>query len=89
MFDQFNYVIVYFVNIVHFHSFLFPQISFDAPFNGSIDFSKCRKIFIRGYNKAGMWSVISKEIKQCNDKALIVPNIVIDAVGEPELYLGR
>lgn len=65
---------------------------FDASINGSIDFSKCRKIFIRGYNKAGISSTISKEIKQCNenhDKVLIVPNIVIDAVGKPELYFGR
>ncbi|XP_071151404.1 uncharacterized protein, partial [Mytilus edulis] len=58
--------------------------------NKSLDFSKCRKVFIRGYNKAGVWSMISKEIKTCtiqDGDSLIVPNIVIDAVGIQEKTL--
>ena len=39
-----------------------------------------------------MWSVVSSEIKQCNVKdsnALIVPNMVIDALGKQEISGGK
>lgn len=38
-----------------------------------------------------MWSVVSSEIKECNIKdsdALIVPNMVIDALGKQEISGG-
>ncbi|CAG2200973.1 unnamed protein product [Mytilus edulis] len=63
------------------------HIQFVVPLNNSLDFSKCRQIFIRGYNKAGIWSTISTEIKTCkvNDgDSLIVSNSVIDAIGIQE-----
>jgi hypothetical protein len=56
-----------------------------------MDFTKCRKIYVRGYNKAGVWSTVSTEIKKCNidvGDSLIVPNIVIDAVGKQEFSMG-
>jgi hypothetical protein len=56
-----------------------------------MDFTKCRKIYIRGYNKAGVWSTVSKEIKKCivdDGNSLIVPNIVIDAIGKQEFSVG-
>ena len=65
---------------------------FSIPLNNSLDFSKCRKIFIRGYNKAGVWSTISKEIKACridNGDSIIVPNIVVDAIGKQEFSIGK
>ncbi|OPL20517.1 hypothetical protein AM593_02201, partial [Mytilus galloprovincialis] len=58
--------------------------------NNSLDFSKCRKIFIRGYNKAGIWSTISTEIKTCKideGDSLIVSNVVIDAIGQQEITM--
>lgn len=61
------------------------------PLNASIDFTKCRKVYVRGYNKAGVWSTVSTEIKKCNTddgNSLIVPNIVIDAVGKQEFSMG-
>jgi hypothetical protein len=39
-----------------------------------------------------MWSVVSSEIKQCNVKdsdVLIVPNMVIDALGKQEISGGK
>ena len=56
-----------------------------------MDFTKCRKIYVRGYNKAGVWSTVSTEIKKCNiddGDSLIVPNIVIDAIGKQEFSMG-
>ena len=61
------------------------------PLNASIDFTKCRKVYVRGYNKAGVWSTVSTEIMKCNiddGNSLIVPNIVIDAVGRQEFSVG-
>ena len=56
-----------------------------------MDFTKCRKVYVRGYNKAGVWSTVSTEIMKCNiddGNSLIVPNIVIDAVGRQEFSVG-
>ena len=61
------------------------------PLNASMDFTKCRKVYVRGYNKAGVWSTVSTEIMKCNiddGNSLIVPNIVIDAVGKQEFSMG-
>ncbi|VDI13269.1 Hypothetical predicted protein, partial [Mytilus galloprovincialis] len=65
----------------------FTHVSFQLPLNGSIDYSKCRKIHVRGYNKAGMWSVVSSDIKNCHvtdSDSFIIPNLVVDAIGKPE-----
>ncbi|XP_052707847.1 uncharacterized protein LOC128183063 isoform X2 [Crassostrea angulata] len=62
------------------------QMEFIISLDGSFDFSKCRKLTVRGYNKAGLYSTVSSEIKSCSafDPVLIKPNIVIDAVGTPD-----
>lgn len=52
-----------------------------------MDFSRCKRFTIRGYNKAKHYSIVSTEIKDCAayNPILINPNIVIDAVGQPDL----
>jgi hypothetical protein len=67
-------------------------MQFLIQFNSNFDFSKCRKLYIRGYNKAGVWSTVSTEIKKCNIEdgdSLIVANIIIDAIGRQEHRLGK
>ena len=71
--------------------FIILQIKFIIPLNTSMDFTKCRKIYVRGYNKAGVWSTVSTEIKKCiidDGNSLIVPNIVIDAIGRQDFSMG-
>lgn len=70
---------------------LFFQMEFEILLDGTFDFSKCRHITIRGYNKAGLYSTLSAEIKSCSafDPVLIQPNIVIDAVGKIDPNTGR
>ena len=48
-----------------------------------MDFSKCRNLVIRGYNKAGLYNTVSAGIKDCAqfNPILIVPNIIVDTVG--------
>lgn len=48
-----------------------------------MDFSRCKRFSIRGYNKAKQYSTVSTEIKDCQafNPIQIHPNIVIDAVG--------
>ena len=66
------------------------QISFEVVLNGTMDFSKCKRFSVRGYDKVKLYAVVSEEIKACQsfNPQLINPNIVIDAVGEPDV-LGR
>ncbi|XP_076085244.1 uncharacterized protein LOC143056054 isoform X2 [Mytilus galloprovincialis] len=55
---------------------------------GQMDFSKCRVIALRGYNRAGVWQTAFAEIKQCKIQAgnqIIVPNKVVDGIGEQQL----
>lgn len=61
-------------------------MQFDVELTGEFDFSKCRRFTVRGYNKAKLFSVVSTDIKDCKafDPILIKPNLVIDAVGQPE-----
>ena len=71
--------------------FITLQIKFIIPLTTSMDFTKCRKIYVRGYNKAGVWSTVSTEIKKCiidDGNSLVVPNIAIDAIGGQEFSMG-
>ncbi|XP_056015772.1 uncharacterized protein LOC125675332 [Ostrea edulis] len=63
------------------------KMEFTITLDGKIDFSKCRRFTVRGYNKAGVYSAVSTEIRDCSafDPQLIKPNIVIDAVGTPDV----
>lgn len=57
-----------------------------------MDFSKCRMFALRGYNKAGVWLTTFADIKQCNvydNNQIIIPKIVVDAVGEQQLNGGK
>ncbi|XP_061176007.1 uncharacterized protein LOC133184958 [Saccostrea echinata] len=62
------------------------KMEFTIPLTGNVDFSKCRRLTVRGYNKAGLYSTVSADIKDCSafDPRNIKPNIVIDAVGAQE-----
>ncbi|XP_078321865.1 uncharacterized protein LOC111103999 isoform X3 [Crassostrea virginica] len=62
------------------------KIELSVALEGKFDFSKCRQFTIRGYNKAGLYSTVSAEVKDCSafDPVLIKPNIVIDALGKPD-----
>lgn len=55
-----------------------------------MDFSKCKKFTVRGYNKVSLYSTVSTDIKDCKaqNPTFIDPNIVIDAVGTPDA-LGK
>lgn len=61
------------------------QISFTLDLNGQFDFSKCRGLTVRGYNKMKLYSTVYSQIRDCGafDPILIKPRIVIDAVGTP------
>ena len=62
------------------------QSKFEVLLTGDIDFAKCKHMNVKGYNKAGVWSEISTEIKQCHVEdghSLILPRMIIDATGKP------
>lgn len=78
---------MYFLLVIQIIDLFLLQISLDIPLSDELDFSKCKQIHVKGINKAGVWSVISRDIKQCNvtvvdGKTEITPRIVIDAFGE-------
>jgi hypothetical protein len=62
------------------------QMSFTLKLNGQFDFSKCRGLAIRGYNKVKLYSTVYSHIRDCEafDPVLIKPKVVIDAVGTPD-----
>ena len=61
-------------------------MQFDVELQGEFDFSKCRRLAVRGYNKAKLFSSVSVDIKDCKafDPILIKPKHVLDAVGKPD-----
>jgi hypothetical protein len=61
-------------------------MTFELTLTGELDFSKCKRFSVRGFNQVKMYSLVSKEIKQCDafNPKLINPNIVIDAKGLPD-----
>ncbi|XP_055958832.1 uncharacterized protein LOC126829498 [Patella vulgata] len=61
------------------------QFQFTINLDGEVDFSECRRLAIRIFNKAGLSTIISSDIKNCSaiDPVLITPAIVIDAIGQP------
>ncbi|XP_063399976.1 uncharacterized protein LOC134684607 [Mytilus trossulus] len=65
-------------------------VTFDVTLTGEMDFSKCKRVSIRGFNRVKMYSLVSTQIKQCDafNPKLIVPNIVIDAKGAPDSVDG-
>ncbi|KAK3589056.1 hypothetical protein CHS0354_008706 [Potamilus streckersoni] len=59
------------------------SFAFEVTLNGSIQFSKCWRISVRGVTFAKLSSALSTDIKSCDDINNVRPNIVIDAVGQP------
>ncbi|XP_076113973.1 uncharacterized protein LOC143082259 [Mytilus galloprovincialis] len=59
------------------------RINFEMVLTGEMDFSRCKRFSIRGYDQVRLTSTVSTEIKDCKafNPILINPNIVIDAVG--------
>ncbi|KAL3841827.1 hypothetical protein ACJMK2_019926 [Sinanodonta woodiana] len=66
------------------HALNVTHVSFIIHLVKPLDFSECRRLSIRGYNKVGMWSAVSMDIKDCSqiDPLWIKPRIVIDVVPE-------
>ena len=49
--------------------------------NQTIQFSKCWNFLLRGFTKAGSFTVASKSIKPCDDRKYVKPRLVVDCVG--------
>jgi hypothetical protein len=41
-------------------------MTFELTLTGELDFSKCKRFSVRGFNQVKMYSLVSKEIKQCD-----------------------
>ncbi|XP_022103295.1 uncharacterized protein LOC110986023 [Acanthaster planci] len=52
---------------------------FMAFYSGQLDLDVCLRLSVRGYNKAGLSSIASTEIVNCDDVTLVMPHVVIDA----------
>jgi hypothetical protein len=66
------------------------QITFTISSPKKLDFSKCRRIAVRGYTFTGLSSVVSGDVLDCGrvEHAHIVPRVVLDAVGEQKHNTG-
>ncbi|XP_052067298.1 uncharacterized protein LOC127706680 [Mytilus californianus] len=66
------------------------RINFEMVLTGEMDFSRCKRFSIRGYDQVRLNSIVSTDIKNCQafNPILINPNIVIDAVGAPSANDG-
>ncbi|WAR05117.1 hypothetical protein MAR_020486 [Mya arenaria] len=58
------------------------KLSFDITLDQKIRFAKCWKLTIKGITKAGTYTIISSEIRNCSNLQEVKPSIVIDAVGK-------
>ncbi|XP_077866322.1 uncharacterized protein LOC144354078 [Saccoglossus kowalevskii] len=60
------------------------ELQYTTRLPQQLNFTECIRLALRGYNKAGLYSTMYADIKDCDaiNPKLIVPNIVIDAVGE-------
>ena len=72
--------------------FLSLQFSFDIPLSDEINLDKCKKLWVKGFNKVGVSSDVSVDIKSCHvddGPSQVIPKIVIDAVGEQDSSEGK
>ena len=72
--------------------FLSLQFSFDIPLSDEINLDKCKKLWIKGFNKVGVSSDVSVDMKSCHvdeGPRQVIPKIVIDAVGEQDSSEGK
>ncbi|XP_067680773.1 uncharacterized protein [Haliotis asinina] len=67
------------VNLTHQENQVLFKISLPRP----LDFSKCRRLAVRGYNKVGLSTMVSADVRNCSafDPPLVKPSLVIDAIG--------
>ena len=64
-------------------------MSIQIPNSFAISESKCWKVSVRGYTKAGLSSVIARTLRNCSNIEEVTPSLVIDAVGEPLMSAGK
>ncbi|WAR04893.1 hypothetical protein MAR_020262 [Mya arenaria] len=69
-------------DIIGFTSGSETAIQFEIIPLQKIRFMKCWKLAIRGFTKAGTYSIISSEIRNCSNLQEVKPSSVIDAVGK-------
>ena len=60
-------------------SLLCTKARFTASYDGQLDHDVCLRLSVRGYNRAGLSSIASTEIVDCDDVTVVVPHVVIDA----------
>lgn len=65
------------------------QLKFSVPFENKITSTKCWKIAVKGYNKVGLSTTVSTELKNCSNLKEVQPSVVIDAVGEIVAEKGK
>lgn len=66
--------------LVNYDWFIF-QLLFSVPLKNKIKFTKCWKLSVRGYTKAGTSAEVSAEIRNCSQLQQVRPAIVLDAKG--------
>ncbi|XP_071798435.1 uncharacterized protein [Asterias amurensis] len=60
---------------------------FTASFEGHLDNDTCFRMAVRGYNKAGLSSIVSTEVVNCDDVTIVKPHVVIDS--DHEVFLEQ
>ncbi|CAC5375033.1 unnamed protein product [Mytilus coruscus] len=66
---------------------IIPSYTVTDSIDVKVEIQKCKRLYIRGANKAGVWSVVSKDLKQCHvvdSHSQIKARKVIDALGEAD-----
>ncbi|XP_071784665.1 uncharacterized protein [Asterias amurensis] len=58
---------------------------FTASLDGQLDHDTCLRMAVRGYNKAGLSSIVSTEVVDCDDVVIVKPHVVIDSDHEVNL----
>ena len=61
---------------------------FEVQLSDSIHFHTCWRFNVRGYNKVGSYSTVSKDIHDCLDESIVREPKVIDCVGPTLLSEG-
>lgn len=64
------------------------QVVFTHTLPAEVEFSKCWRVAVRGYTKAGVTSTVAGDLQDCKDYDLVRPSLVIDALGDPGKVTG-
>ncbi|XP_067682774.1 uncharacterized protein [Haliotis asinina] len=59
-------------------------VTFTIELPKHLTFTKCKRLSVRGFNKVGTHTIMSKDIRDCSSKdpSYVIPAIVIDAAGQ-------